>query len=495
VSRIRALRLGLVVALAVVMAVAGWLVGTTITSPEDAARRAGAPDASPITVPVERRVIETAVVVRGDVRFAAKFDLSVDSDLGDGGLGQQVVTGRVPAAGSQLAEGAVALEVSGRPVFVLQGALPMYRGLRPGAVGADVAQLESALKRLGLFTGTPDNRYDQATATAVKRMYDGAGYAAIGLSTAERQQQTAAQQQVDSARAARVAAEQALAAAAAGPPRSAVLSAQGEVEQAQMALDQAQAAYDQEPTPARAADLAAARNRLAVAQAALDELMTPADTTALRRAVDDAKTTEKAAQTALAELSATLGYRVPRGEVVFVPSLPRQVGQVAARIGDPPSGAVLSLTATTVQVDIALSTQEKQLVAVGDAARLDDQVSGVDLTGTVAMIADSPGTDGVLPGTFYARVRPDSGDLQRLAGLNLRVTIPVQSTGGPVLAVPVAALVTDASGRVTVRVREVVGDSVTTRDVPVTVGLSSDGFAQVEGDLAEGDLVIVGNQW
>jgi peptidoglycan hydrolase-like protein with peptidoglycan-binding domain len=495
VSRMRALRLGLLVGLAVVMAVAGWLAGTTITSPEDAARGAGAPEASPITVPVERRVIETAVVVRGDVVFAVKFDLSVDSDLGEGGLGQQVVTGRLPAAGSQLAEGAVAIEVSGRPVFVLEGALPMYRGLRPGAVGADVLALESALKRLGFFAGTPDNRYDQATAAAVKRMYDGAGYAPIGLSAAERQQQTAAQQQVDSARAARVAAEQALAAAVAGPPRSTVLAAQGEVEQAQMALDQAQAAYDQGPTPARAADLAAARNRLAVAQAALDELMAPADTTTLRRAVDDAKATERAAQDALTELSTTLGYRVPRGEIVFVPSLPRQVSQVTARLGDVPSGPVLSLTATTVQVDIALSTQEKKLVAVGAAVRLDDQVSGVDLTGTVAAIADSPGTDGALPGTFSARVQPDGGDPQRLAGLNLRVTIPVRSTGGPVLAVPVAALVTDASGKVTVRVREVVGGSVTTRDVPVTVGLSSDGFAQVEGDLAEGDLVIVGNQW
>src|SRR5262245_38262117 len=149
VSRIRARRFGLTLTLAVVMASAGWLAGSRITSPEQAARRAGAPEASPITVPVERRVIETAVVVRGDVRFAAKFDLSVDADLGDGGLGQQVLTGRVPAAGSRLAEGAVALEVSGRPVFVLEGALPMYRGLRPAAQGDDVRQMETALKRLG----------------------------------------------------------------------------------------------------------------------------------------------------------------------------------------------------------------------------------------------------------------------------------------------------------------------------------------------------------
>jgi Membrane protein involved in colicin uptake len=503
-SRTRMRRLMLVVGVAVGAATAGWLAGQSVLSPGEATSRA--PEPSPITVPVERRVIQNAVVVRGTVRYAAQFDLSVDSDLGDGSLGALVLTGRLPAPGAELAEGAVAVEVSGRPIFVLQGSLPMYRGLRPGVQGEDVRQLESALHRLGFFVGTPDTTYDQTTAAAVRALYADAGYTAVGLSTEEQQQLAAAQQQLDSARAQRVAAEQALAEATAGPPRSQVLAAQGEVEQAQFAVEQAQRAYDEAVAagadPAEIArleaELAAAKNRLAVAQAQLEELTAPPDTAALQRAVADARAAEQAAQRHLTQLNATLGFRIPRGEVVFVPSLPRQVGLVNAKVGDTVEGPVLSLTASSVQVDISLSAREKDLVAVGAAAQLDDSVNDISLTGTVAFIADTPGTDGAPPGSYYARIELADADPQQVAGLNLRVRIPVQSTDGPVLAVPVAALVTDASGEVTVRVRQPDGDGFRERDVRVEVGLSADGFAQVtpvDGELAEGDLVVVGSQW
>jgi hypothetical protein len=247
-----------------------------------------------------------------------------------------------------------------------------------------------------------------------------------------------------------------------------------------------------------AAALAAAQNQLAVAQAQLAELTAPVDTTAQQRALADAQAGEKAAAENLAALSATLGPRVPRGEIVFVPSLPRQVGQVTAQVGDPVQETVLPLTASTVQIDISLAAREKELVSVGATAQLDDAVNSINLTGSVTFVADNPGTDGALPGSYYARIEPERTDVQQLAGLNLRVRIPVESTEGLVLAVPVAALVTDASGEVTVRIREQAGDGFVDRDVRVTVGLSADGFAEVtpiDGELDEGDLVVVGSQW
>ena len=85
-------------------------------------------------------------------------------------------------------------------------------------------------------------------------------------------------------------------------------------------------------------------------------------------------------------------------------------------------------------------------------------------------------------------------DPKRIEGLNLRVTIPIESTDGEVLAVPVAALVTDAGGTTEVRVHRDDGYV----DVPVTPGLSAEGFAEVTptaSGLAEGDLVVVGQQW
>jgi peptidoglycan hydrolase-like protein with peptidoglycan-binding domain len=504
VSAARTRRLVLTILLAIGAAGTGWVAGRGIESPEAAARNAKAPQASPITAPVERRVIETSVVVRGDVAFAAQFDLLVDSDIGDGSLGQLVLTGRLPKSGSRLAEGDVALEVSGRPVFVLVGALPMYRGLRPGSTGEDVHQIEEALRRLGFFTAIPDTRYDQATAAAVGKMYAAAGYQPVGPSTQE-PARLAAAQQVSAASTIRDDAQRALNDARKGPPRSAVLAARAEVDQAQAAVEHAQRGYDQAIAAGAPADqiadlkaaLDAAEDHLAVAKAQFDELTAPPDTAALQRRLDEADEALADAESTLAHLSATLGNRVPRGEVVFVPSLPRRVDTVTAKVGDTPQGPVLHLTATALQVDISLTAQERSLRKVGDDARLDDATSGVNLTGTVAFIADTPGSNGALPGSYYARIEPRGGDPQRLNGVNLRVTVPVKSTGGPVLAVPVAALVTGADGTVTVRVD---GDRGAARDrsVRVAVGLSADGYAQVtpvDAGLAEGELVVVGDQW
>ena len=51
--------------------------------------------------------------------------------------------------GDEVLEGTRLIEVSGRPVFALQGDVPVYRTLTPGMAGADVAQMQVALARLG----------------------------------------------------------------------------------------------------------------------------------------------------------------------------------------------------------------------------------------------------------------------------------------------------------------------------------------------------------
>jgi hypothetical protein len=72
------------------------------------------------------------------------------------------------------------------------------------------------------------------------------------------------------------------------------------------------------------------------------------------------------------------------------------------------------------------------------------------------------------------------------------VTIPVKSTNGKVLAVPVAALSAGPDGSSRVEVQR----NGTTDLIKVTVGLSADGYAQVTpvggGKLAPGDQVVVG---
>ena len=72
-------------------------------------------------------------------------------------------------------EGEVVLEVSGRPVFVLSGAIPMYRDIAPGAEGPDVTQLQEALARVGHPPGT-SGVFDRATQKALASVYGEAGY-------------------------------------------------------------------------------------------------------------------------------------------------------------------------------------------------------------------------------------------------------------------------------------------------------------------------------
>lgn len=493
--------LAVILAVAVVSATAGWLAGRTIQSPEDAARNAAPPPAAPITVPAELRVLESAVVVRGDVVFAAAVELTVDPDLGEGVGGSMVVTGRVPQVGDELAEGDIALEVSGRPVFLLEGGLPMYRGLRPGAVGEDVRQLEQALQRLGHFTGVPDTVYDGQTAAAVQRLYEQAGYPVAGPTPEERAQLASALTAVDSAAAALAQAEHALAEASQPPPRSAVLAAEGAVTQARLVYEQAAAAYQQALEAGADEDtlfelrlqLVTAENQLAVAEAHLAELTAPRDTTTQRRAVDEARARLRDAERAHQELLAVTGIRVPRGEVVFVDSLPRRVNRVDVAVGDSPGGPVMSLTGAELSVQAFVLPDEARLLSVGQRARLDDELSGVDLTGTVTSVADTPGTGGAPAGRYLVVVTPEGGDPEELAGLNLRVTIPIRATDGPVLSVPLPALVTDAGGVTRVRVARGGGFE----DVAVEVGLAAGGYVAVtpvDGTIAPGDLVVVGIQ-
>lgn len=85
-----------------------------------------------------------------------------------------VVTGR-RTQGTTVREGAVVMEVSGRPVIALVGPFPLFRVLKEGDEGKDVAMLQRALNRVRPdieVTGT----FDEDTATSVRRLYRKLGY-------------------------------------------------------------------------------------------------------------------------------------------------------------------------------------------------------------------------------------------------------------------------------------------------------------------------------
>jgi peptidoglycan hydrolase-like protein with peptidoglycan-binding domain len=185
----------LVVGASVASAAAGVLVGRSLQSPAEAAARTAPPTASRITVPVERRTLESRLVANGELQYEEPTPVRLAGNVGASAGATQVVT-RAPELNAPLAEGDVFMEVSGRPVFVFQGGLPTYRSFEPGVNGPDVQQLEEALARLGFDPGPVDTVYDDATESAIDALYASKGYESEGPSPDQRTRLRAAEKAV-----------------------------------------------------------------------------------------------------------------------------------------------------------------------------------------------------------------------------------------------------------------------------------------------------------
>jgi len=114
-------------------------------------------------------VSATATVVRGTIsevtRVAGTLQFDRQRVVGSGLAG--VLTG-MPAVGDLAGLGATLYTVDTRPVSLLHGALPAWRNFGSGMKdGPDVLQLESNLKAMGFFSGTPDVKFTWATRTAI----------------------------------------------------------------------------------------------------------------------------------------------------------------------------------------------------------------------------------------------------------------------------------------------------------------------------------------
>jgi multidrug efflux pump subunit AcrA (membrane-fusion protein) len=92
---------------------------------------------------------------------------------------------------------------------------------------------------------------------------------------------------------------------------------------------------------------------------------------------------------------------------------------------------------------------------------------------------------------IYFAVRVDEASTP-LQGFSLRMTIPIESSAGEVLTVPVSAVSLAADGKSRVQVQ----DNEALRYVNVEPGLAANGFVEVrplEGQLDPGQLVVVGS--
>ncbi len=532
---------------------AAWWFGSQSQSPEQAAAKASEPEASWITVPVEKRVLTSTVVVRGDVRPEVAVSVAVPSSI----EGTAVVTGIPVTPGSEVIEGTKVVEVSGRPVFVLQGDVPVYRSLKPGMVGADVQQLQDALTRLG-YQPDIDGRYGEATKSAVQSFYLAAGYESVATSPTAAADVATALQAVNDAEAALKLADAELAGSSKGSAESEVATAQAAVNTAQRALDDAYANYDTSVATATIArdNAIAAYNRLVadpasppadvdaanaakveaqgaldaamrqgvaaideandqlyVATLALKEVRKGAGSSQLVVARDNAAAARDSAVAAYESVLAANGPTVAQGEIVFVPTVPARVQSVVGSLGavggaapgapaggegggapGAPTAGLVELSAGGLVVSTSIRSGDEGLVRVGMPVELLDETTNTKYPGTLSAVADTASADASGQLGRAAVITPDEPLPTTLAGVNLRVTVTAAATEGEVLVVPLAAVSSAADGKP--RVSVLVAGAADPVDVPVTAGLSADGFVAVEAvakdGLKAGDAVVVG---
>lgn len=162
---------------AALMAVGGLLATTLVKSPAQVAAETGPPAQGALTADVERRVLAQTVVMRGTVVADQSVAVSPQGVRSGEGTGAALVTKLPLKAGDPVTAGQLIAEVSGRPVFALHGAQPMYRDLKPGASGDDVAQLQQALRELGHGTGgDAKGVFGAGTKAALAARYRAIGY-------------------------------------------------------------------------------------------------------------------------------------------------------------------------------------------------------------------------------------------------------------------------------------------------------------------------------
>jgi len=172
-NRSRILLTGVIGLLVVGGSAGSWILAGSARTPAQRAAEAAAPPPSQITVPVEKRQLRRILQLdcSAHKRLLARWNTE-----GQSGGGSLVVTG-LPPPGKKIDEGDVAIEISGRPIFVIRGRLPSYRDIPPDAEGPDVKQLQESLRRLGLLRGEHRTGvFDRATRKALADLYRTRGY-------------------------------------------------------------------------------------------------------------------------------------------------------------------------------------------------------------------------------------------------------------------------------------------------------------------------------
>lgn len=507
---VRRQRVFLAAACVAALAAGGGLVASTfIESPAQQAAETKPPKPTVLTAPVQKKVLTDTVTTRGtvgtggDITFTPSAGGQGSASAGGGAL-SLVVSKLYAKAADNIRDGQVLIEVSGRPIIALSGAVPAYRDLKPGMDGPDIAQLQAALKQLG-HNYAPDisGHFGEGTKAALGDFYTTIGYSVpttggpndAGDSTALQSASDAVTTQ-----------------------RRAVQTAYGLLQKANQALAAAKETRSPRTVPTSSTGPSAEPGQQSL-QAAQDAQQ--AAETTYSNALHDLSTAEKK-QT---DLITTTGPMLPAAEVVFIPSFPVRLSKLNASLGSTVTAPLLTLESGQLVVTSLLQPGQNTMVKPGAKVELICESLGQTATATVTSVGpysdgstsngqngngrnagsagpnsgQTAGSTGTapqpptqLPG-YPMTITPDAPLNGAWDGQDVRVTIVNAATGSAVLSVPLSAVSTGADGQSAVTVVAADGSQ---RRVLVTAGASADGDVQVtptnDDVLREGDQVAIG---
>lgn len=433
-------RVVLAVAIGAVLLGAGGLGASLfVKSPAQAAAEAAPPAPDVLTARVEERVLRDSVVTRGTVMAEQTLDIAPGVASGED-AGEPVVTRLMVREGQSFRAGKPLAEVSGRPVFTLPGSLPVYRDLKPGSHGKDVAQLQRALGTLGYEVGADEQgRYGDGTKAAVAALYAAMGYEPVGADGADEAADAAAEA----------------------------------VSAAERAWEEAKDGGEPDSRQVRYArqDLDHARARLTAARARQGAMVPASEVVVLT-------SFPARVDTVAARIGKPVGDRlmtVSSGELIVTGLLERHEK---------------GLVHEGQKVEVYSESTGKQVRA--RISEVSDELSAGEAS---ADTGDSAGTEGggAAVRGYAFEARAEDRMPVSLAGQDVRLTIQAAASKGRVLVVPVSAISSGADARTTVTVLRRGGEQ---QRIEVRPGISGDGYVQVTpesgGRLAAGDEVVVG---
>jgi hypothetical protein len=240
--------------------------------------------------------------------------------------------------------------------------------------------------------------------------------------------------------------------------------------------------------------IARADAQVRLARASLQEVQDPFIDPSVAGSIAAAESQVEKAGVRLHDVRSARSVVFPAAELAFIPTMPARVRSLDVALGSTPEGPVLTLSGGETILRSALTRSDWDLLSEGLPVSISDEVLGVELGGTIEFLASQPGGTFVEPDRYLMEIRPEGPIADDAFNESVRVEIPITSTDGVVLAVPVAAVSAQADRTPRIEIAEPDG---TTRLVEVRTGLAADGFVEIEPANSDtgfnvGDVVVVG---